>query len=71
MAGHQIKSLRKRLGWTQAKLAEVLGCTHRTIRNWESGRHTVPRAAVVLMRMLDRESFKCHSDGDLEAMVAM
>lgn len=33
---------RKRLGWTQAQLAEALGVVERTVRHWESDRSTPP-----------------------------
>lgn len=36
MTAHRIKRLRRRLRWTQKKLAAQLGVTARTIQNWEA-----------------------------------
>ncbi|MBU2249287.1 MAG: helix-turn-helix domain-containing protein [Gammaproteobacteria bacterium] len=35
--GTQIRRLRTRKGWTQARLADLIGVTHVTVSNWERG----------------------------------
>lgn len=42
MTGSELVALRARFGWSQARAAQVLGCSARSISNWESGRHEVP-----------------------------
>ena len=34
---------RKRMRWSQAKAARQLGCSARSIVNWEKGVHTIPK----------------------------
>jgi transcriptional regulator with XRE-family HTH domain len=38
MTANRLKERRIRLGYTQADLAQMVGATERTVRNWESGR---------------------------------
>ncbi len=38
MTGHEIKAVRKAIGWTQAQLADYLGVSTWTVRSWECGR---------------------------------
>ena len=35
MKGKELRSIRKRLGWTQAELAEALGVAENTVARWE------------------------------------
>jgi transcriptional regulator with XRE-family HTH domain len=50
--GTAIKSLRKRRGWSQNKLARELGCSPDAVQNWELERRRVNLAAVQKMRDL-------------------
>jgi len=34
----EIKKLREKLGLTQKQLAKLIGCSFRTVQNWEQGR---------------------------------
>jgi transcriptional regulator with XRE-family HTH domain len=38
MNNHRLRTERKQQGWTQAKLAEVLGVSTKTVTRWEVGR---------------------------------
>jgi transcriptional regulator with XRE-family HTH domain len=38
----QLKTERKQQGWTQAKLANALGVTSRTVLRWEQGLSVPP-----------------------------
>jgi len=38
MNNYRLRNERKRYGWTQAKLAEVLGVSTKTVTRWEAGR---------------------------------
>ena len=51
MTGRQLRNLRKRLGWTQEKAAEVCGVTVRTWARWEAGDHRVPESVARLLEM--------------------
>lgn len=35
----QLKSIRKKNGWTVPQMAEVIGCNWRTLENWLNGRN--------------------------------
>jgi len=35
MTGKQLRDIRKRLGWTQAQIAEAVGVTSNTVARWE------------------------------------
>lgn len=43
---------RMRLGWTQERLAETIGCRMNTISEWETGRHVPSRAFSQLLDMV-------------------
>ncbi len=51
MTGKEIKELRKRLGWTQEKMAEKLDVAVSTVNRWEKNRARPSRLAL---RQLDR-----------------
>lgn len=42
MTPDQLKEFRKRYKWSQRELAARLGCSLRSIVNWEKGTHPVP-----------------------------
>lgn len=43
LTGKQIRDARNRAGWSQERLAEMLGVTFRTVGNWERGQ-TAPQS---------------------------
>ena len=55
MTSLQLKQVRKQLGpWTQAQLAEKLGCSSNTIARYEScaGKYPIPRTIEILVNLL-------------------
>lgn len=48
MAISRIEAVRKRLGWSQAVLADRLGVTIRTVIRWEQGAEPIPRTLAAL-----------------------
>lgn len=59
--GKRIATARKLKGWTQEQLADALGMTKGSVRNWETGgiepRDALPRLEVVLGVDLGSGSF--------------
>ena len=51
-----VKTLREELALTQAQLADRLGVTESTVRNWESGRSKPPQSALHLLHQLTAPS---------------
>lgn len=56
MTAEDLKRLRRKLGWSQAEAAKQLGCSTRSIVNWESASAKVPRtvalaASAILMSL--------------------
>ena len=51
MSDINIKELRKKMGVSQEKLAEILGVHHRTIQNYENG-GVIPKAKCAILRNL-------------------
>lgn len=47
--------VRKKLGMTQAEIAQLLGMPLATWRNWEQGRTAVDAAGCALLMVLDKE----------------
>ncbi len=50
-----VKSIRERLGLTQASFAALMGVSSRTLQNWEQGRREPDGPAKALLRVVDRE----------------
>jgi len=42
MTAAELIKLRERLNWSQAEAARKLGCSARSIVNWEKGKHRIP-----------------------------
>jgi len=53
MTGEQIKELRKRLGYTQARLAEEVGVTANTIARYERRELNPSPPVLKLLKLLD------------------
>jgi DNA-binding XRE family transcriptional regulator len=52
MTAHQMTEARKRLGLTQAQLAEALGVTRRAVVYWEAGRRSIARPVEMAVESL-------------------
>src|SRR5438445_3563498 len=50
-----VKSIRKKLGLTQAEFARRFGLSRRTIEQWEQGRAVPDRPARILLAVIDHE----------------
>lgn len=56
MTANELIELRKRFKWSRAEAARRLGCSERSITNWEKGIHEIPKnislaAAAVVMNI--------------------
>lgn len=56
MTAAELRKLRARLNWSQAEAARRLGCSARSIVNWEKGTSKIPKnialaAAAVVMNL--------------------
>ncbi len=52
MRGAELRRLRKRLGWTQAQLAEAVAVTRNTVARWERDELTMRPTAERLIRLI-------------------
>jgi DNA-binding transcriptional regulator YiaG len=52
MTPTQVKALRRRLGLTQSKFADLVGVHVVTVKKWETRKQTVGRLAAHVMAML-------------------
>lgn len=43
MTAAELKKWRERLHLSQADAARQLGCSRRSLQNWESGKHDIPK----------------------------
>ena len=51
MTGAEIRTARKRLGWSQSRLAEALGVTRNTVARWELGELRVERPEMLRLAL--------------------
>jgi len=51
-----IKDSRRKLGWTQSKMAEKIGVSVDTVRSWEQGKRRVSLPAVKLINIFLQEA---------------
>jgi DNA-binding transcriptional regulator YiaG len=57
MTGAEIRTARKRLGWSQTRLAGALGVHWVTVWRWEAGRSPVPHwVPTMLAAAVDTQS---------------
>lgn len=42
----RVREVRRKLGWTQQRLAEELGVTFQTVNRWENGKHKPSNLAL-------------------------
>ena|SRR5438309_1326488 len=50
-----VRSIRRKLGLTQAEFAKRFGLSRRTIEQWEQGRAVPDRPARILLAVIDRD----------------
>lgn len=55
MTPTQLKTIRRRLGLSQAALARKLGVSRNTVTRWEMGLHRIPLMAAHLIRRIAEE----------------
>lgn len=48
----EVRFLRKELDLTQLQVANILGVSESTVRNWENGRKPMPKAPGIVLRAL-------------------
>lgn len=47
MTAEELIQWRKRLRLSQAKAAEMLGCSRRGLQQWEAGQHPIPKSIAL------------------------
>jgi transcriptional regulator with XRE-family HTH domain len=47
MTSQELKDFRKRFNWSQSELAKRLGCSPRSIANWEGGKTAIPESIAL------------------------
>lgn len=47
MTAEELIEWRKRLKLSQAKAAELLGCSRRGLQQWETGKHKIPKTVAL------------------------
>ncbi len=52
LGGEEIRFLRKELDFTQLQLANLLGVSETTMRNWENDRQQMAHAAALVLRLI-------------------
>ena len=55
MTGGEVRALRKKLGLTQLRLAELVGVAENSVARWERGEMRVRESAARLMQRLAAE----------------
>jgi len=58
MRGAELRRLRRRLGWTQAQLAEAVGVTRNTAARWERDEIAIRPTAERLIHLLAAQEFR-------------
>ena len=67
----EIKKIRKDLKMSQKGFAKILGVGERAVQTWESGERNISQSALLLLKMILKESeqsvsFKNTSDNDID-----
>jgi transcriptional regulator with XRE-family HTH domain len=64
MTGDELRRLRRRLGFTQAQLAERVGVTANSVARWERGEMGIRESAARLIRLLAAAESRRRSKGE-------
>lgn len=56
MTATQMQKARKRLGWSQARLAEALEVHSMTVSKWEREEQPIPKMAELAIRWLESQA---------------
>lgn len=56
MTPRQLKMARRRLGWSQAQLAEALEVHAMTVSKWEREEQPIPKMAELAIRWLESQA---------------
>ena len=59
-SGEDVAMLRRFVGMTQAQLAQAMGISVHTLRNWEQGRRKPEGPAIALLRIAARHPHIIH-----------
>lgn len=70
MDAEHLSKLIKQTGLTTTQVAELCGVTTRTLRRWRSGTATPPRAAIILLELIERHGVRLASDVDSPTLAA-
>jgi transcriptional regulator with XRE-family HTH domain len=65
MTGKEFLRERKSLGWTQGKVAKVMGCAVRSVRRWETGEVRVPQALKTIIALRKAKQELCQAVDEL------
>lgn len=57
MTGKDVKAIRRTLAMTQEQFASELGCTARSVGNWERGNHSPRGMSLRQLRRLARRAY--------------
>lgn len=58
MSEIELKEIRKKMGWTQQKLANELGVNLRTVQKWESGETKIRKSTILNIENLRNKYVK-------------
>jgi DNA-binding transcriptional regulator YiaG len=56
MSPTQLRAIRERLGWPQARLADAIGVTRPCVTQWESGARPISEAMARLITLTIKET---------------
>jgi transcriptional regulator with XRE-family HTH domain len=62
MTIRKFRELRQDIGYSQAKLAEKMGVTIRTVSRWEHGDFPIPKVAELALKTIVMEASKKRSE---------
>jgi DNA-binding XRE family transcriptional regulator len=62
MKPQELKDVRAFLGFTQERLAIVLGVHRLSVIRWEAGTHRIPFMLTLAMKQLEREHYRVQEE---------
>jgi transcriptional regulator with XRE-family HTH domain len=63
MTSKDLKTWRKKNGYTQIKLANILGVTNQTIFRWESGERSIPSFLHLTLECVEKKGDESRRKG--------